>query len=147
MANAVTAADPIYTSRRDDIGKLLLRLAVAVLMLFHGLSKVQSGIGWMAGMLQSNHLPAFIGYGVYVAEVVAPILLIVGIWTRLAALVIAFDMFMAIVLVQRTHFFSRNPQSGAWAVELEMFYLVASLAIFSLGSGRYAISRGRGRWD
>jgi putative oxidoreductase len=147
MASAITAADPIYTSTREDVGKLLLRLTVAVLMLFHGISKVQNGIGWMAGMLQSNHLPAFVGYGVYVAEIVAPILLIVGIFTRPAALIVAFDMFMAIVLVVRDRFFTRNPQSGGWAAELEMFFLLASVAIFLLGSGRYAISRGRGKWD
>src|SRR2546426_9931423 len=99
MATAVTAAEPIAT--REDAGKLLLRFTVAVLLLFHGISKVQHGIGWMAGMLQSNHLPAFIGYGVYVGEVVAPILLIVGILTRPAALIVAFDMVMAIILVQR----------------------------------------------
>ena len=146
MANAVTAADPISLSTREDVGKALLRVTVAVLLLFHGISKVQNGIGWMAGMLQSNHLPVFVGYGVYVAEVVAPILLIIGIFTRPAALIIAFDMVMAIILVQRDKFLTRN-QGGGWAVELEMFFLLASIAVFFFGSGRYAISRGRGRWD
>jgi putative oxidoreductase len=100
----------------------------------------------MAGMLQSNHLPAFIGYGVYVGEVVAPLLLIAGILTRPAALVLAFDMLMAIVLVQRSKFFTLN-QGGGWTVELEMFFLLAAVAIFYFGSGRYAVSKGRGRWD
>ena len=86
-------------STRDDIGKLILRLTVAVLLGFHGVSKLKNGIGWMAGPLRSHHLPMFVGYGVYVAEVVAPVLLILGILTRLAALVIVFELFMALVLL------------------------------------------------
>jgi putative oxidoreductase len=144
MATAVTSADPITT--RQDIGKLLLRLTVGGLLLFHGISKVQNGIGWMAGMLQSNHLPAFIGYGVYVGEVVAPLLLIAGILTRPAAIVVAFNMLMAIVLAQRDKIFTLN-QGGGWTIELEMLFLLGAIAIFYLGSGRYAVSKGRGRWD
>src|SRR4051812_25206885 len=92
----------------DDIGKLILRLTVAGLMIFHGIAKLKGGIGWMAGMLTSHHLPVALGYGVYVAEVVAPILLIVGVFTRPAAAVIAFDMFMAIVLAVQGRAFTIN---------------------------------------
>jgi putative oxidoreductase len=118
-----------------------------VLLVFHGIAKLKGGIGWMGGMLAAHHIPAFVGYGVYVAEVVAPILLIVGILTRPAALVIAFDMFMAITLVVGGKTFKPNPQSGGLGGELELFYLLASLAVFFVGSGRYAISKGQGRWD
>jgi putative oxidoreductase len=145
MAAPVMVRTPARTSW-DDNGKLILRVTVAVLMLMHGIAKMQNGIGWMAGMLQSHHLPVFVGYGVYVAEVIAPILLILGLFTRLAALVIAFDMVMAIVLAQSDKVFTRS-QSGGWAIELEMFYLLASLAIFFLGSGRYAVRKGQHRWD
>jgi putative oxidoreductase len=130
----------------EDLGKLILRVTVAVLMVMHGVAKMQNGIGWMAGMLQAHHLPVFVGYGVYVAEVIAPILLILGLYTRLAALVIAFDMVMAIILAQSDKILARS-QSGGWAIELEMFYLLASLAIFFLGSGRYAVRKGQHRWD
>jgi putative oxidoreductase len=130
----------------NDNGKLILRVTVAVLMLMHGIAKMQNGIGWMAGMLQSHHLPAFVGYGVYVGEVIAPILLLLGLFTRLAALVVAFDMVMAIGLAESDKIFTRS-QSGGWAIELEMFYLLASVAIFFLGSGRYAVRKGQHRWD
>jgi putative oxidoreductase len=144
MANEVTMADPITT--REDAGKLLLRIAVGGLLLFHGVSKLMGGIGWMAGMLASNHLPAFIGYGVYVGEVIAPIFLLLGVFTRAAALIVAFDLLMAILLVQRTKIFTLN-QGGGWTIELEMLFLLGGLAIFLLGSGRYALRRGKGRWD
>ena len=131
----------------DDWGKLLLRLAVGGLLLFHGISKATTGIGWMAGPLSAVGLPAFVGYGAYVGEIVAPILAIVGKFSRIAGLVIAFNMLMAIVLVLRERAFSINPQGGGWAIELEMLFLLGCVAIALLGSGRYALSRGQGRWD
>lgn len=77
----------------EDWGKLVLRLAIGGLLLFHGIAKLKGGISWMAGPLGAFGLPAFIGYGVYIGEIVAPLLLIAGKWTRLAGLVIAFNMF------------------------------------------------------
>jgi putative oxidoreductase len=134
-------------SSRDDIGKLILRLTVAVLMLFHGVSKLRHGVAWIAGPLQAHHLPPFLAYGVYVGEVVAPILLILGIFTRPAALVIAFDLIMALFLVVQGKAFQIQPQTGALGGELQFLYLFSALAIAFFGSGRYALSKGRGRWD
>jgi putative oxidoreductase len=138
---------PNSGTRWDDLGKLILRLAVACLMIFHGIAKLKGGIAWMAGPLGAAHLPMFLGYGVYVAEIVAPILLIVGILTRPAALVIAFDMFMAIALVVQARAFTINERSGGLGGEVELFYLFTAVAIVFLGSGRYAISKGLGRFD
>ena len=135
------------TSNRDDIGKLILRLMVAVLMGFHGVSKLRNGIGWMAGPLHAHHLPMFAGYGVYIAEVVVPVLLILGIFTRPAASVIVFEMIMALVLVVQGRAFELQRQGGGLGAELQFLYLFSALAIAFLGSGRFAISKGRGRWD
>ncbi len=131
----------------QDTGKLILRLAVALLLAFHGISKLRHGIAWMAGPLHAHHLPAFIGYGVYVAEVIAPVLLILGFLTRPAALVIAFELSMAIFLVLGNKAFAITPQTGAVSGELQFLYISAALAIAFLGSGRFAVSRGRGRWS
>jgi putative oxidoreductase len=130
-----------------SIGKLVLRLAVAALMAFHGISKLRHGVAWMAGPLQAHHLPAWLAYGVYVAEVVAPILLIAGILTRPAALVIVFEMMMAMFLVLGPKTVAIDRQTGALGGELQLLYLLCALAIAFLGSGRFALSRGRGRWD
>ena len=83
----------------DDLGKLLLRLAVGGLMLFHGLHKLFGGVGFISGMLVEKGLPGFIAYGVLIGEVVAPILIIVGLFTRPAALVQAFTMIVAWLMV------------------------------------------------
>lgn len=126
-----------------DAGKLILRLTVAILLGFHGIPKMQRGVGWMMPMLSAHHLPSALAYGVYVAEVVAPILLIIGFLTRPAAVVIMFEMVMAIYLVLGAKAVILNAQTGAPGGELNFFYFFTALAIAFLGSGRYAISRGR----
>lgn len=142
MTNAV-----ITQTRWDDWGKLLLRLTVGGLLLFHGVSKLQTGVDWIAGPLAAVGLPAFLAYGTYVGEVVAPLLAIAGKFTRIAGVIIAFDLLMAIVLVLRDQVTSLKPMGGGWAIELEMFFLLGGIALFLFGSGRYALSRGQGRWD
>lgn len=130
----------------NDSGKLVLRLTIGVLLLLHGIAKLKGGIGWMAGPLGAFGLPAFLGYGVYIGEVVAPLMLIAGKWTRLAGPVVAINMLGAIILVQRDKVAALN-QGGGWAIELEMLFLLGGVALFLLGAGRYSVSRGIGRWD
>ncbi|MGH7678766.1 MAG: DoxX family protein [Gemmatimonadaceae bacterium] len=129
-----------------DWGKLLLRLAVGVLLMLHGIAKLKNGIAWMAGPLGGLGLPMFVGYGVFVGEIIAPIFLILGKFSRLAGLAVAFDLFMAIVLVRRGDIVKLN-QGGGWAIEVEMLFLLGGICIFLLGSGKYSISKGEGRWD
>ena len=131
----------------EDIGKLILRLGVAVLLGFHGVYKLRHGIAWLAGPLQSHHLPVFIGYGVYVAEVIAPLLLVLGIFTRPAALVIVFDLLMAVYLVVQGTAFQLQRQGGGLGAELQFLYILSALAIAFLGSGRFALSKGKRPWD
>lgn len=131
----------------DDLGKLVLRVSVAVLLGLHGVAKLKNGVGWMSGMLAQHGLPAFVAYGAYVGEVVAPILLILGVLTRPAALIVAFNMCMAIFLARSRDVFKINAQGGGWAIELEMLFLLAAIAIFFLGAGRYSLARRPGRWD
>ena len=50
------------TKNQEDLGKLILRLAVGGLLLFHGISKVIHGVAWMHGPLGALHLPSFIAY-------------------------------------------------------------------------------------
>src|SRR6476619_804826 len=93
------------TFHTDDAGKLVLRAALAVLLLFHGVAKLTGGIGFVGDMLAKAGLPAFLGYGVYVGEVVAPLLILIGLFTRPAALVVAFNMVVAVLLVHTGQLF------------------------------------------
>lgn len=141
MATSATTA-----ARSEDVGKLLLRLSIGGLLLFHGAAKLTNGIGWMAGMLGGIGLPAFVGYGVFVGEIIAPVLLIAGKFTRPAGLVVAFNMLVAVLLARRDSIAKRN-MGGGWDIEVELLFLLGGVAIWFLGSGRLALSKGQGRWD
>ncbi len=130
----------------DDAGKLLLRAVLAILLLFHGVSKLSGGIGFITGMLQGLGLPAFLGYGVYVGEVVAPLLILVGLYTRPAALVVAINMVVALLLVHTGQFFTLG-DTGGWALELQGMYLGGALAVALLGAGRYSLGGINGRFN
>jgi putative oxidoreductase len=79
----------------DDAGKLLLRVTIGVLVLLHGIFKLSAGVGFIGGMLAKAGLPGGLAYLVYVGEIVAPLLLIAGFWTRAAAGVIVINMIVA----------------------------------------------------
>ena len=135
-----------FKSSAQDIGKLLVRIALGGILIFHGISKLTHGIEWLKGLLAQFGLPGFLAYGPYLGEVVAPLLIILGLLTRPAAFVIAVDMIMAFVLVVGGRIFSINPQGGGWAVELEAIILLAALSLFFMGPGKYSISKGRSTW-
>jgi putative oxidoreductase len=130
----------------DDTGKLLLRAVLAILLLFHGTSKLMGGIGFITGMLEKAGLPGVFGYLVYVGEVVAPLLILAGLFTRPAALVVAINMVVALLLVHTSQFFSLN-ETGGWALELQGMYLGAALAVALLGAGRYSVGGVSGRFN
>ena len=123
-----------------QLGKLVLRLMVGGLMLFHGMNKVFHGVGFIKGLIAAQGLPSVFAYGVYVGEILAPLLLILGWKSRIWAGIIAFNMAVAIYLTQMSAFLKLGGH-GAWALELPMFYMLSALAIVFLGSGKYAIAR------
>jgi putative oxidoreductase len=130
----------------EDTGKLILRLMTAGLILFHGVHKIFYGAAFIGGALAQLHLPAFVLYGVYVGEVVAPLFIIIGLWTRVASLVVVFNMVVAIGLEAYRNAFVIQ-RTGAWGLETEAFYLLGALVIFFIGAGRYGVTQGKGRLD
>jgi len=127
----------------EDLGKLILRLTTGGLILFHGIAKVIHGVSRIGDMLAASHIPSFVAYGVYLGEVVAPLFIIVGLWTRVASLVVAINMIVATVLVAYRNTFAVQP-TGAWALETEAFYLLTALVIFFIGTGHYSLSKEKG---
>lgn len=125
---------------RADLGKLVLRLALGVLVLLHGIAKLKGGLAGIVGMVEAQGLPGFVGYGVLVGEVLAPVLVIVGLYARVGGLLIAVNMLAALALVHLGQFGQLNEQGG-WALELQGMYLAAAVAIALFGPGAYSINR------
>ena len=130
----------------EDLGKLVLRVVLGVLILLHGISKITGGAAGIVGMVEKIGLPGAFGYLVYVGEVLAPLLLIVGLWTRPAALIVVVNMLFAIGLVHSGELFTLGKQGG-WALELQGMFLFAAVAVALLGAGRFSVGGARGRFN
>ncbi len=110
-------------------------------MLFHGIAKLIHGHDFIKAMLTKNGLPEFIWLGVPVGEIIAPICILLGIFTRISSLLVAFTMIMTVYLVHKMGAFCIT-ETGGLAGELNLFYFLTALALFFLGSGRYSLYRG-----
>ena len=128
--------------RNNDLGLLLLRLMVGGLMLFHGVHKLIYGVAGIEGMLAGIGLPGFLAYFALAAELAASILIVLGAWTRVAAVVMAGNMVVAILMAHLPVIFSVDPATGGWAIELPMLYLLGAAVLCLTGGGKYALTKG-----
>lgn len=125
---------------RHDMGKLVLRLALGILVLLHGIAKLKNGLGPIEGMLQGHDLPTFLAYGAYIGEVLGPLLLIAGFHARIGAALVAINMLFALGLAHAGQLGQLN-EAGGWAVELQALFLFTAAAIALLGPGRYSVNQ------
>jgi putative oxidoreductase len=130
----------MYPSANDAAGKLLLRVAVAALIMMHGMSMLLvRGVGVIEGELEAVGIPGFIAYGVFIGQIVAPLMMIAGFYARAGALVVAFTMVVAILLVHSDHMFVLTP-NGGFQIELQYLFLLGAISVMLMGPGRYAIN-------
>jgi len=124
----------------NALGKLILRLTVGILLLLHGIAKIMNPgtVDFIGGSLAGSGLPSFLAYGVYIGEVIAPLMIILGIFCRYGAIIVVINMVFAIFLMHSGELFALTDHGG-WRLELQGFYLFGALAIVFLGSGRQAI--------
>ncbi len=116
-----------------DFGLLLLRIGISLMMLVHGIPKL--------GMLFSGHWENFpdpVNTGSFAAlvmcigaEVGGSLLILLGLFTRLAALVLLINMCVALFLVLGL--------SGWSAEESAALYLLIYITLFYTGAGAYSL--------
>lgn len=123
------------TLANDKLGKLVLRLALGVVVLLHGIAKLQHGVAGITDMVAAHGLPAQLGYAVFIGEILAPLLVIMGLYARLGGLLIAMNMAVAIYLVHAREIFALGPQGG-WAIELQAMLFFTAIAVMLLGPGK-----------
>ena len=130
---------------QDDLGKLVVRLGTGALLLLHGVHKLLTGIAPVKALVVAAHLPDLVGYGVYFGEIAGPVLVILGVFSRIGGLLVAADMLAAILLAGMAHLFELNA-FGGYALELETLFLAGGLSVALLGAGRLSLAIG-GRWN
>ena len=138
MAISSLRAPAARDSAGVDAALLIVRLVLGVLILLHGLSKLPPPPEFLVSALAERGLPTFIAYGVYLGEIVGPILIIVGIWTRVGALLIVANVIVAVIMAHTGDLFHINKQGG-YQLELQAMYLFTAVALTLTGAGRYSV--------
>lgn len=130
----------------EDTGKLLLRLLVGGLLIFHGFHKIVTGPGWVAEQLGAHGVPGIFAWGVYLGEVVGPTLVILGVYTRIGGLLILANMVVAVLVTNGPNIFHLNDYGGV-RIELEAFYGICGLIVAMLGAGKYSAGGSGGKFN
>jgi putative oxidoreductase len=122
-----------------DVGKLVLRVTLGVLVLLHGVAKLRGGVDPIVGMVTAAGLPGFIAYGAYLGEVLGPLMLIAGFHARIGALLVLVNMLFAVGLAHMGQLGMLNEQGG-WALELQGMFIGTAVAVALLGPGRFSVN-------
>ena len=142
--NAVTA----LLATDNSVSLLVLRVALGVVILPHGLQKVfgwfggwglEGTLGWFA----SIGIPTFLGILAIAADFAGALALIAGVGTRIAAFGIGVNMLVATLVVHRPNGFFMN-WAGNQAGEGYEFHILAaamSLVLILGGAGRWSLDR------
>lgn len=135
-----------------DLGKLLLRVNLGFLLIWHGINFAQGHTNQLDALARIM-IPGFIGFPLGILfEIICPILAILGIYSRLAAAGMAIFMLFAIGLqhVPTGHLFMLEANArgffDAYFLERQFFFLFSALAVLFIGAGRYGLNIG-GRWN
>lgn len=117
----------------QQIGIVLLRVALGVIFFIHGLDKFQGGIENIAGWFDSIGIPGFVAYVVASIELIGGLALIIGIGTRLVSAILAIIMLIATIKVKLSVGFLGNGQIAGYELDLALF----AIAIFLTLMGSY----------
>ena len=135
------------SSWRTDAATLVLRVITGIVFIPHGYSKVfgAGGVAKFASSLPSYGIPTIFGYVAAYSELAGGILLILGLLTRIDAVMLAGTMFVAAFVVQLPDALHDPDAAGnrvfasIRAMELPLSVLAAVLALVLLGGGRYSL--------
>lgn len=141
---AKTIAKQIKTySLKSSFGLLFLRVIFGICVLTHGISKIQnftSSMQFIQELLIKNNLPQIMSYGVFVGEVIAPFLIIIGLFTRISSIIVFLNCLTILYLAHLSNLFGMTPQGG-FINEIVFLYIGCSLCLIFTGSGKFALRK------
>jgi putative oxidoreductase len=126
-----------------DFGLLLIRVGIGTTMfVLHGYDKITGGpelwggVGGAMSNLGIAFAPVVWGFLAAFAESVGSILIVLGPIFRLATLMLAFNMFVAMMM--HLNLPVENQNAGWAGAEKAMVYMIVYLSLFFTGPGRFA---------
>jgi putative oxidoreductase len=123
-----------WLDRFQPFGSLIMRLVLGIIMVRHGYDKVipSGALYSFTHMVSSHlHLPLALGYVAAFTEFFGGMLLIVGLLTRLAGIMVATDMAVAILKI---HLHGGLEGSNSFAFPLALFSIALMLVFTGCGA-------------
>jgi putative oxidoreductase len=123
-----------FFDKLQPLSLLVLRIALGIIFLYHGYPKLMHTHGNLQGVFVEHGLPGYFAYVSGILETFGGALLLLGLFTRVAALLLAIEMCVAIWKVHSLH--------GIYAVRDYEFPLALAAACFVLatvGAGSISI--------
>src|SRR5919112_5737878 len=133
-------------NRLAEFAPLVVRIIAGIIIATHGFQKLQAGPGNFGRFLAQLGvpLPTLMGYVVTLVELLGGILLIVGLFSRLAALLLTIDLVVAILLV-KVNIGLLSPADGSGVgAELELALIAGFLVVLLAGPGRLLVDQALG---
>ena len=124
--------------RHRELGILILRVGIGLMFVFHGWPKISGGVetwvklGMAMKFMGIGFAPAFWGFMSAATEFFGGILIAVGLLTRPVAMVLTFNMLVAVILK-----FSTGAGLGGASQAIEVGIVFLSLIL--IGPGKYSI--------
>ena len=140
----------------EDLGKLILRVLVGGLIIFHGLALATGDMG-IPNNLARWHLPTQLMWLGFIAEFGGGLAMVLGAYARLGGFLVGIFMVIAIFMAHiglmgaQNHLFmvANNPAGNHWDhyfLETQFFYMFGAFAVGLLGAGKYGLNIG-GNWN
>jgi putative oxidoreductase len=123
-----------YLDRLQPLALLAMRLALGAIMVAHGSHKVFGGLHHHAQMVASLGLPAWLAYVSAFAEFFGGLMILVGFFTRAAALVVFLNLFVAIWKVHLHNGLMGSPERPGYEFPLAAAALAFALIFFGGGA-------------
>ena len=120
-----------------NFGLLILRIFFGICLFMHGVAKIMHGVGGVKSLLAAKEIPQFIAYGVYLGEIIAPIMIILGIFCRIGALLVL-GLCGIILYVAYPDLTAMNSHGG-FKAEILYLYIGISFCLLITGGGRFSV--------
>ena len=124
-----------------DLGILFVRLGLGVCLFMHGFAKILHGVGGVKSILTKAGLPEIMAYGSYVGEIIAPIMIILGIFSRIGALLVIGTSLTIMYAYHGLGNLLELANVGGFKAEILYLYIALSLCVIFNGSGKHAIRK------
>ena len=136
-----------FTNYSPDFGLFILRVGIGGMFLLHGYPKLVGGAEKWEGLAQyglpflhEGNICVFFGLAAALAEFFGGLLLILGVYHRIACGAIAITMAVAFnAKLASISGLSSFAKDAGWPLEL----LIVSLALFFAGPGRFKLGASR----